>query len=70
MAARTPPQCAPVRRPALVVAHRVLDVIHGSKQHQIDVRISLMHGANYNDPMCWQFAGHMETGQGQRYLAR
>ena len=70
MADRTPPQCAPVRRPDLVAPHRVVDVLHGTKQHQIDVRIALMHGANYNDPMCWQFAGQGGAGESQRFLAR
>ena len=59
MADRTPPQCPPVRRPDLVHPHRVLDVVHGTRQRLIEVRIALMHGANYNDPMHWRLGGDM-----------
>ncbi len=47
---RLPVQSPPVRRPELVHPHRTVDLVHGSPQELVALRISLMHGANYNDP--------------------
>jgi cyanobactin biosynthesis protein (PatB/AcyB/McaB family) len=53
----TPIQAAPVRRPELVVPHRTVDVVHGSPEQLIAMRIRLMHGANFNDPAPFAPAG-------------
>ena len=45
-----PRQSPPVRRPELVHPHRTVDVIHGTADQLVAMRIRLMHGANYNDP--------------------
>jgi len=47
---RLPTQAPPVRRPELVEPHRVVDVVHGTPQQLIAMRLRLMHGANFNDP--------------------
>ena len=47
---RLPLQSPPVRRPELIHPHRTVDLIHGTPEELITLRISLMHGANYNDP--------------------
>ncbi|QWF82432.1 cyanobactin biosynthesis system PatB/AcyB/McaB family protein [Amycolatopsis sp. CA-230715] len=48
-----PPQVAPVRRPELVEPHRCVDVVHGTPDELIAMRLRLMHGANFNDPQRW-----------------
>jgi cyanobactin biosynthesis protein (PatB/AcyB/McaB family) len=47
---RLPVQSPPVRRPELIQPHRTVDLVHGSPEELLALRISLMHGANYNDP--------------------
>jgi cyanobactin biosynthesis protein (PatB/AcyB/McaB family) len=47
---RLPPQSPPVRRPELIQPHRTIDVVHGTAEELVAMRVSLMHGANYNDP--------------------
>lgn len=54
---RLPVQSPPVRRPELVHPHRTVDLVHGSPQELVALRISLMHGANYNDPQYFSAAG-------------
>jgi cyanobactin biosynthesis protein (PatB/AcyB/McaB family) len=47
---RLPLQSPPVRRPELIHPHRTVDLAHGTPEELVTLRISLMHGANYNDP--------------------
>lgn len=54
---RLPKQSAPVRRPELVVPHRMVDVVHGTPEQLIAMRMRLMHGANYNDPQAFSLPG-------------
>ncbi len=49
----TPPQVAPVKRPAVVAPHAGLDLEHGSIERLVQLRMELMHGANHNDPTAW-----------------
>lgn len=53
MAVTPPPQAKPVRRPDFVQPHECVDVEQGSVERMVEVRIRLMHGANYNDPAHW-----------------
>ena len=53
MAVTPPPQVEPVKRPHFVPPHECVDVEHGSVERMVEVRIRLMHGANYNDPAHW-----------------
>lgn len=45
-----PPQVPPVRRPELVHPHAGVEMVHGTAEHLIRVRMRLTHGANFNDP--------------------
>jgi cyanobactin biosynthesis protein (PatB/AcyB/McaB family) len=56
---RLPLQSPPVRRPELIQPHRTVDIVHGTAEELIALRINLMHGANYNDPQ--SFTG-LQTG--------
>jgi cyanobactin biosynthesis protein (PatB/AcyB/McaB family) len=40
----------PVKRPDIIHPHRSVDVIHGSADELLSIRLKLLHGANYNDP--------------------
>lgn len=51
-----PKQAPPVRRPELVHPHRTVDVVHGTTEQLIAMRMRLMHGANLNDPQCFAYA--------------
>lgn len=51
-----PLQAAPVRRPAVVEPHRVVEVDSGTSQQLLRARLLLLHGANYNDPAPFAFA--------------
>jgi len=50
---RLPEQSPPVRRPELIQPHRTVDVVHGTADELVALRLSLMHGANYNDPQAF-----------------
>ena len=54
---RLPLQSPPVRRPELIHPHRTVDLVHGTPEELVALRISLMHGANYNDPQYFAPAG-------------
>jgi cyanobactin biosynthesis protein (PatB/AcyB/McaB family) len=45
-----PIQAPPVRRPELVEPHRTVDVVHGTPDQLVAMRMRLTHGANFNDP--------------------
>ena len=49
-----PKLSAPVERPAFIHPHRTVDVHHGTPQQLFAIRLALIHGANYNDPACYQ----------------
>ncbi|MBA2627421.1 MAG: cyanobactin biosynthesis system PatB/AcyB/McaB family protein [Gemmatimonadales bacterium] len=54
---RLPLQSPPVRRPELIHPHRTVDLVHGTPEELVTLRISLMHGANYNDPQSFTAPG-------------
>ncbi|MEG3844308.1 cyanobactin biosynthesis system PatB/AcyB/McaB family protein [Microcoleus sp. herbarium14] len=47
---KLPNLSAPVKRPELIHPHRSVDVVNGRSEDLVDIRIDLMHGANFNDP--------------------
>ena len=47
---RLPLQSPPVLRPELIHPHRTVDLVHGTAEELVALRVQLMHGANYNDP--------------------
>lgn len=55
---RLPRQSPPVKRPDLIQPHETVDVIHGSLEELVDVRMHLLHGANYNDPAGFQYRSY------------
>jgi cyanobactin biosynthesis protein (PatB/AcyB/McaB family) len=50
---RLPAQSPPVRRPEVVQPHRVVEVVRGTPDELIAMRMRLMHGANFNDPQAF-----------------
>ncbi|RAY11557.1 cyanobactin biosynthesis system PatB/AcyB/McaB family protein [Actinomadura craniellae] len=50
-----PKQAAPVRRPELIHPHRTVDVVHGTPEQLIAMRLRLVHGANFNDPQRFEY---------------
>lgn len=47
---RLPNLSPPVRRPDVIYPHHSVDVIHGTADELLAIRLKLLHGANYNDP--------------------
>ncbi len=47
---KLPKLSAPVKRPELIHPHRAVDAVNGRSEDLVDIRIDLMHGANFNDP--------------------
>jgi cyanobactin biosynthesis protein (PatB/AcyB/McaB family) len=47
---RLPNLSPPVKRPDIIYPHRAVDVVHGRPKDLLQIRLDLMHGANYNDP--------------------
>ncbi|MEA2467705.1 MAG: hypothetical protein QOJ57_1831 [Thermoleophilaceae bacterium] len=54
----SPPQARPVRRPDLVVPETTVDVMHGTADEMVAIRIQLLNGANYNDPARFAFPAY------------
>ncbi len=55
---KLPKQSPPVKRPDLIQPHETVDVIHGSAEELINIRIQLLYGANYNDPAGFQYRSY------------
>ena len=47
---RLPNLSPPVKRPDVIYPHHSVDVIHGTADELLAIRLKLLHGANYNDP--------------------
>lgn len=52
---RLPKQSPPIKRPELIQPHETVDVVHGSVDELVAIRMDLLHGANYNDPAGFQY---------------
>jgi cyanobactin biosynthesis protein (PatB/AcyB/McaB family) len=55
---KLPKQSPPVKRPDLIQSHEAVDVLHGSIEDLVNIRIRLLHGANYNDPAGFQYRNY------------
>lgn len=55
---KLPKQSPPVKRPDLIQPHEAVDVVHGSVEDLVNIRIKLLHGANYNDPVGFQYRSY------------
>ncbi|MCC5669246.1 cyanobactin biosynthesis system PatB/AcyB/McaB family protein [Nostoc sp. CHAB 5784] len=47
---KLPKQSPPIKRADLIQPHEAVDVVHGSVEDLVNIRIKLLHGANFNDP--------------------
>jgi len=56
----TPIQAPPVTRPELVQPHQTVDVVHGTADQLVTVRMLLTHGANFNDPAPFALPGYQQ----------
>ena len=52
---KLPKQSPPVKRPDLIQPHEAVDVIHGSVEQLVNIRMKLLHGANFNDPAAFEY---------------
>lgn len=50
-----PKQSPPVKRPDLIQPHEAVDVVHGDVEALVNVRMKLLHGANFNDPAAFHY---------------
>lgn len=57
---KLPKLSAPVKRPELIHPHRSVDVFNGRSEDLVDIRIDLMHGANYNDPAAFAYRSYQQ----------
>ncbi|MEH1865820.1 MAG: cyanobactin biosynthesis system PatB/AcyB/McaB family protein [Nostoc sp.] len=48
---KLPIQAPPVKRTDLFKPNTVVDLIHASRESQLELELNLLHGANYNAPM-------------------
>lgn len=48
---KLPLQAPPVIRTDLFRSHTVVDLIHASRESQLELELNLLHGANYDAPM-------------------
>lgn len=57
---KLPNLSVPVKRPELIHPHRSVDVVNGRSEDLVDIRIDLMHGANYNDPAPFAYPSYQQ----------
>lgn len=64
---RLPKLSPPVKRPDIIYPHKSVDVIHGTPEDLVAIRMDLMHGANYNDPAQFQHKSYRQIMGSGRY---
>lgn len=52
---RLPKLAPPVKRPDLIYAHRSVDIVNGRVEDIVNIRMDLLHAANYNDPAPFEY---------------
>lgn len=57
---RLPILAAPVKRPDIIYPHRAVDVVNGTVDQLVRVRMKLLHGANFNDPAAFQCRSYQQ----------
>ncbi|MCW6049896.1 cyanobactin biosynthesis system PatB/AcyB/McaB family protein [Lyngbya sp. CCAP 1446/10] len=57
---KLPKLSAPVKRPELIHPYHSVDVVNGRSEDLVDIRIDLMHGANYNDPAPFAYRSYQQ----------
>lgn len=62
---RLPKLAAPVKRPDIIYPHRALDVINGTVEELVRVRMKLLHGANFNDPAAFEQRSYQQIKYSQ-----
>lgn len=57
---RLPILSPPVKRPDIIYPHQSVDVIHGTVDELISIRMKLLHGANFNDPAAFAHRSYQQ----------
>jgi cyanobactin biosynthesis protein (PatB/AcyB/McaB family) len=55
---RLPKLAPPVKRPDIIHPHRSVDVIHGTVEDLVRIRMDLLYGANFNDPAAFAYRSY------------
>jgi cyanobactin biosynthesis protein (PatB/AcyB/McaB family) len=61
---RLPKLAPPVKRPDIIYPHRCVDVINGTVEDLVGIRMDLLHGANYNDPSAFNYSACSQSAYG------
>lgn len=62
---RLPKLAAPVKRPDIIYPHRSVDVVNGTVEELVRVRMKLLHGANFNDPAAFEQRSYQQLKYSQ-----
>jgi cyanobactin biosynthesis protein (PatB/AcyB/McaB family) len=57
---RLPKLSPPVKRPDIIHPHQAVDVIHGTVEDLVHIRMDLLYGANYNDPAAFAYGSYQQ----------
>ncbi|MEG4207990.1 cyanobactin biosynthesis system PatB/AcyB/McaB family protein [Microcoleus sp. Pol7_A1] len=57
---RLPKLSPPVKRPDIIHPYRAVDVIHGTVEDLVRIRMDLLYGANFNDPAAFAYRSYQQ----------
>lgn len=55
---RLPKLSPPVKRPDIIYPYQAVDVINGSVEDLVQIRMDLLYGANFNDPAAFAYRSY------------
>lgn len=58
---RLPKLSPPVKRPDIIYPHQAVDVIHGTVEDLVQIRMDLLYGANFNDPAAFAYRSYHQV---------
>ncbi|CBN56373.1 MULTISPECIES: cyanobactin biosynthesis system PatB/AcyB/McaB family protein [Kamptonema] len=58
---RLPNLSPPVKRPDIIHPHQAVDVIHGTVEDLVRIRMDLLYGANFNDPAAFAHRSYQQV---------
>ncbi len=58
---RLPKLSPPVKRPDIIHPYQAVDVIHGTVEDLVHIRMDLLYGANYNDPAAFAYRSYQQV---------
>ena len=67
---KIPKQSPPIQRTDLIHPHETVDVVHGNVEELVNIRMKLLHGANYNDPAGFQHRTYNQLKSSERLAHR